>query len=318
MNTRPIRVITAGVCLLALAFTVTAQENAITNAVRASDGLLLSWDFSTNRVILARASSVNGPYAFVSAVLTSRTSNASNDQPASIFRVQRVAVVSIPDTNLAKGVRAALTTKVEPTNEVYDFETATITNLNLVGKGITNLAGLEATSLTLLNLSLNNLSDLLPLAGLTTLTRLDLFDNQVTNLTPLAGLVGLTFLDFSYNEVSDVGPVSNLTQLTQLSLIQNQVTDLAPLSGLIRLQNLGLNNNMITNVDALVALTNLTALYLAGNQIVDVGALVTNALDGGLGTGDLVTLQGNPLSVYAKTVAIPDLTNRGVIVSFDP
>jgi len=55
-------------------------------------------------------------------------------------------------------------------------------------------------------------------------------------------------------------------------------------------------------------------LYLQNNDISDVYPLVENE---GLGTGDIVHLNGNPLSEHSIDTYIPELESRGVIVYFD-
>ena len=61
-----------------------------------------------------------------------------------------------------------------------------------------------------------------------------------------------------------------LTNLTVLYFMGNQVSDLSPIS----------------------SLTNLTSLNLDGNQVSDLSPLVANS---GLGAGDVVSLEFNPL-----------------------
>lgn len=325
---------------ISLAPVARAQQPAITSLVAHAGYLEVRWTSPTNRNLVASAPSATSAYHFVSAVRTGTTADVSNAWPMSFFLVQRVAVVSAPDTNVAQGLRDALTSKWEPVEELYDFEAASVTGLTLIGRGITNLAGLEYTSLRQLNLTLNSVNDIAPLAGLTNLVRLDIGANQVSQLAPLAGLAHLTDLELYQNQVADLGPLSNLTGLVRLWLFDNDVNDLgplagltnltyllardnqvtscAPLSGLARLQDLRLENNAIANVDALATLTNLTTLYLSSNQVVEIGALVTNAQAGGLGTGDVVRLQGNPLSAFAKTNSVPLLTLHGATVWYDP
>jgi len=55
-------------------------------------------------------------------------------------------------------------------------------------------------------------------------------------------------------------------------------------------------------------------LYLHNNLIADIYPLVQN---GGLGTGDIVYLSGNPLSEDSINIYIPELVARGVIVTYD-
>ena len=60
--------------------------------------------------------------------------------------------------------------------------------------------------------------------------------------------------------------------------------------------------------------TNLTDLDLGYNQISDISPLVQNE---GLGEGDAISLQGNPLSWESVNIYIPELRGRGVIVVYD-
>ena len=60
-------------------------------------------------------------------------------------------------------------------------------------------------------------------------------------------------------------------------------------------------------------LPNLQKLVLNYNNIVDISPLAANA---GLGSGDLLYLQGNPLSTESKEVHIPALQARGVTVVY--
>jgi len=331
--------------LITLATPSPGEPPVITGLVQQAPIFELKWDSPTNRNIVASSPVVSGPYEFITPVLSNNAAVVTNHLSSSFFRVRRVVVVHIPDTNVAQGVRNAVTNKYEPTDELYDFELIAVTNLSpttiLIGKNVTDLTGLEYTWLDSLNLSNNtNLSDLAPLAGLTGLRRLDFLSNKISDLSPLAGLTNLTSLEFPFNLVSDIGPLSNMTYLIRLSMFNNQVSDLSPLAGLTNLLqlfaynnlisdisplagltqmlDLRLNNNSITDIDSLSSMTNLLDLRLHNNLITNIGALVTNSLNDGIGTGTLVRLQGNPLSSFALTNDIPILTNRGVVVLFDP
>lgn len=57
------------------------------------------------------------------------------------------------------------------------------------------------------------------------------------------------------------------------------------------------------------------SLDLSYNQISDISPLVSNS---GIGEGDVVALEGNPLNDEAYDVHIPALIERGVKVVFDP
>jgi internalin A len=187
--------------------------------------------------------------------------------------------------------------------------------LNFCENQIADLAPLAGlTSLTSIVLDTNQIADLAPLAGLTNLTELCLYQNQIADLAPLAGLTSLTTLYLHGNQIADLAPLAGLTSLWELDLSGNQIADLAPLAGLTSLLELDLSENQIANVAPLAGLVNLSFLYLDSNLITDIPGLVANS---GLGAGDEVWLQQNPLSENALCEQIPQFQWRGVTVYYD-
>ncbi|HSV91645.1 MAG TPA: leucine-rich repeat domain-containing protein, partial [Desulfobacterales bacterium] len=181
------------------------------------------------------------------------------------------SVVFFPDANLEREVREALR---KPTGDITVADMATLTRLEQLSAGISDLTGLQhAVNLSRLQLTASQVSDLSPLAGLTNLGTLNLHQNQVSDLSPLAGLTNLTWLGLSHNQISDLAPLAGLTNLRQLYLDNNQISDLAPLAGLTNLWDLGLRHNQISDLAPLAGLTNLTGLHLLGNQISDLSPL---------------------------------------------
>ena len=183
-----------------------------------------------------------------------------------------------------------------------------------IGKSTGSILPSDVSSLEVLLAGSWNISNLQGIEQLTQLTALLLTRNQISDVSPLSDLTQLTVLLLSNNQISDVSPLSGLTQLTELDLRSNQISDVSPLSGLTQLTVLLLSNNQISDVSPLSGLTQLTLLMLDGNQISDVSPLVDNE---GLGEGDTVDLQGNPLSDEALTTQIPALQARGVEERFD-
>ena len=143
-----------------------------------------------------------------------------------------------------------------------------------------------------LGLSSNAISDITPIAGMKNLTKLDLGGNQIIDISVLAGLTNLTRLELGGNTISDISPVARLTNLTELFLWYNSISDISPVAGL----------------------TNLTDLEFPFNSISDLSPLVANT---GLGSGDKVSVQGNPLSFLSIHTHISTLQNRRVTVEFD-
>ena len=200
-------------------------------------------------------------------------------------------IVNIPDPNL----RAAIENKLgkAPGDPITADEMATLTHLEADEAGISDLTGLEhATNLINLGLWKNAVSDLLPLTGLTKLTGLYLGGSSASDLSPLVGL----------------------TNLESLFLDGNGISNLSPLTGLTKLTRLALNGNSISDLSALRGLTNLSWMRLVGNNISDLSPLITNT---GLGNGDQVLLNDNPLSYSSIKTHIPALQSRGVTVEFD-
>ena len=200
-------------------------------------------------------------------------------------------IVNIPDPNL----RAVIENKLgkAPGDPITADEMATLTHLEADEAGISDLTGLEhATNLINLGLWKNAVSDLLPLTGLTKLTGLYLGGSSASDLSPLVGL----------------------TNLESLFLDGNGISNLSPLTGLTKLTRLALNGNSISDLSALRGLTNLSWMRLVGNNISDLSPLITNT---GLGNGDQVLLNDNPLSYSSIKTHIPALQSRGVTVEFD-
>ena len=189
-----------------------------------------------------------------------------------------------------------------------------LTDLQLAASMVSDLTPLTGlTKLNKLGLWGTGTSDLEPLAGLTELTSLDLGANDIIDLEPLTGLTGLTSLDLRDNDISDLEPLSGLTKLMTLDLRQNQIEELKPLARVSALTRLVLWDNNVSNLTPLTNLTELNTLWLTHNNVSDLSPLVANS---GLGSGDLVNVEDNPLSRASIEVHGPALRKRGVTVHF--
>ncbi len=165
--------------------------------------------------------------------------------------------VTIPDANLRVAIETALgKARGAPITRV---EMASLTSLEASSSDISDLTGLEfATGLTPLDLSYNIIVDITPLSGLTKLTSLDLSNNIISDITPLSGLTNLTSLDLSVNAITDISPLSGLINLTSLRLHDNFFSDISPLSGLTRLISLSLYGTIIRDSSLLSRLSDLS------------------------------------------------------------
>ena len=213
----------------------------------------------------------------------------------------RAQEVNIPDTNLRTVLEKAL--GKDAGAPITQAEMETLTSLDGSSGNISNLSGIElAKNLTDLSLFNNQLSDISPLAGLTNLRNLSLSYNQLSDISPLAGLTNLTDMGLGNNQVSDISPLAGLTNLTRLYLDNNQLSDISHLAGLTNLPYLYLSNNQVSDISHLAGLTNLRDLRLSNNQVSDISHLA------GLTNLTRLWLSNNPLSDISHLAGLTNLT----------
>ena len=147
------------------------------------------------------------------------------------------------------------------------------------------------------------------------LTHLDLVANSIVDLSPLAGHDSLVSLQLAQNHITDVSPLAGLTSLTELWLGGNLITDFSALANLTSLEILNLTNNKIVGVQPAASLSGIRYLYIGRNDINDVSPLLEND---GLGSGDEVWLEQNPLDGTSVYTHIPRMLERGIDVRIDP
>jgi hypothetical protein len=122
-----------------------------------------------------------------------------------------------------------------------------------------------------LDLSFSSIVDATGIQCFTSLEVLDLNKNQLSDLTPLAALTQLRSLSLAYNSLygSSLAPLGALTQLTYLSLEAASVTALDGLEPLTLLEELRVPYNSIRDVTPLVPLTSLQSLSIYGNAYLE-------------------------------------------------
>ena len=311
-----------------------------TLASGAHDGTVKLWDVikRINFATLWHTSPV-GSVSFSGTILASATDAGAIELWDSSewrqARLEALAKVDIPDPNLRAAIERTL--DKAPGDTIITLDMENLTRLEASEAGIMNLTGLEAaTNLTVLYLHRNSISDMSVVADLVKLTELFIWDNNISDMSAVSGLTRLTKLGLGRNPITDVSAVSGLTRLTELYLGNNSITDISAVSGLIKLTKLHLWDNSIADISAVSGLTQLTELYLENNSITDISAvsklinlnklsmwgnnisdispLVANA---GLGRGDEILVQRNPLSYLSIHTHIPTLRRRGVTVEFD-
>jgi hypothetical protein len=134
---------------------------------------------------------------------------------------------SVVDANLAAAIRSRLSLAE---GAALDAPTlARLTDLNLSGKSVKDLSGLEAAvNMTKLVLSNNPLSQLAPLAALPRLADLDASRTAVADASALARLP-LTRVNLSDTPVENLEFARSLAQLRYINIANTKVTDISPL-----------------------------------------------------------------------------------------
>ena len=146
-------------------------------------------------------------------------------------------------------------------------------------------------------------------------------NNSVSNASGLGTLTSLRRLDLRNNPISDISALGTLTALTYLDLgrhgrscwriCRSSISNISALGTLTALTYLYLDNHSISDISALRTLTSLATIVLDYNSITDAEPMVNN---NGLGSGDYIYIQINPLDEDSVDTHIPALRARGADV----
>ena len=171
--------------------------------------------------------------------------------------------VSLEEPAVEEAVRLAID---KPAGPIYTHQVLSVIELDLSGRNIQYLDGIEALrNLRVLNLSNNRVRDFTPLGKLRKLQELDLSSNRIHGISSLPSMPGLKRLVLWNNRISDVTSLAKNQQLEYLDLSANRIEDISPLVELYKLRTLNLRQNRVTDITPLAGLTNLTYLNLHSN-----------------------------------------------------
>ena len=151
--------------------------------------------------------------------------------------------------------------------------------LNLAGKNITDLSGLELFAdkgIEWIYLDWNNISDMSVLSSFTTLTKISASGNQVSDISFLQDLQNLQNINFSNNNISNINVLSNLTNIKYLYLDNNQIQDITAIGNLSNLVELSIAGNQIINIDLLTRLTAIENIDASRNSITSIANFNNN------------------------------------------
>ncbi|APH16212.1 leucine Rich Repeat family protein [Clostridium sporogenes] len=175
-------------------------------------------------------------------------------------------IVNFGDKVLEREIRELINNYSEP---IYKRQLSSITKLELSGRGIVDLQGLESMeNLTYLDLSNNEISNIDSIKKIVNLKKLVLHKNKIGSIKSIESLKYLEELDLSNNLIGDITALGGLSQLTRLDLSRNGIVSINSLGGLINLQYLSLYENKISEgEEALKKLYNLRELYLKNSGV---------------------------------------------------
>uniref|UniRef100_A0A0G4FWU7 U2A'/phosphoprotein 32 family A C-terminal domain-containing protein n=1 Tax=Chromera velia CCMP2878 TaxID=1169474 RepID=A0A0G4FWU7_9ALVE len=158
-----------------------------------------------------------------------------------------------------------------------------------------------SNTITALDLSCNNISEIANLAPLPGLTNLNLSGNSIRTLRGLESLTKLHTLNADDNCILEIGGLEHIRSLRVLSLDKNQISNIRGLDKMTRLQELSLANNEISRLRrGLMSLRCLESLNLSGNSV---ATLDTSELSGLLSLRELC-LDRNELKNIDATTAV--------------
>lgn len=188
---------------------------------------------------------------------------------------ESTTIVQFSDANMEAAIRSLIR---KPAGDIYLSDVSVITSLNLSGRNISNINGIQyLTNLTNLTLDSNPLKDVSPLRSLTKLNYISLSNiDALSGISPLGNLTNLKYLYINNTRtLSDISPLKNLRNLSELSLRDNDISDINVLSNLTNLVTLVLSRNRkLSNITPLSNLSKLVNLHLDGIHITNVSALI--------------------------------------------
>nr|WP_246569899.1 leucine-rich repeat domain-containing protein [Lentibacillus saliphilus] len=302
MITRAEEVLQPSVTSLTIANTITDESGSLVDQITPSDGGTyqspdVTWNGLTN-------SDTERSYQFEH---TLNNGDFSGIVKQPISWVQSV----VPDDQLRKAINAELGKPEDYEPTINDLES--LTALDASATNVTNLEGLQyATNLKRLNISANRISDFGPIAQLTQLEELDAYTSAISDLTFITNLNHLTSLNVYNNDIADVSILANLTKLKHLNVSRNEIDSIEPLEPLTSIEILYISSNNISDLSPLNNLTKLERLYAGNNVIESVSALHQHHQLTGVNVRNNAITDLSPLAYVADQLKWLDATNQKI------
>ena len=153
------------------------------------------------------------------------------------------------------------------TEQIINLSSQNIVNLLQV-KGLENL-----TNLNKLHLSFNEITEISGLDNLINLKSLHLQGNKIRKIKGLEQLKNLEYLYLNNNGIFKIQGITNLSKLKSLMIYDNRITEIQEVDHLSNLEILNLRNNEISEIKGLKGLSNLKRLDLSNNRITEIKGL---------------------------------------------
>jgi Leucine-rich repeat (LRR) protein len=133
-------------------------------------------------------------------------------------------------------------------------------SLYLDDNQIATVDGFDASSLSNLLLSRNEITSLDGLKGLEMLSSLRVSENRLSDISVLESAARIQSLHLDDNLIKDLSPLSQLEQLRILLVANNRISSIEDIEGLRNLEGLNLHGNIIEDLSPLLSFPNLAAL----------------------------------------------------------
>ncbi|MBC1823358.1 LapB repeat-containing protein [Listeria seeligeri] len=227
-------------------------------------------------------------------------------------------IETFPDEALAKVIALQVTGSDDTSQVVTQTQLDSVTTLDASSKNITDVTGInELTNLTSINLSENQLTSIAPITGLSALSIINLSDNLLNSvdLTSSQNLPNLSSLNLSDNptitKISIVDQPKLATVDASITNGQSSLLKEINLSNLPELTLAGKNFSNMVNFSSYS--TELTTVNLASlPKIATVDLTLNNIKDiniQNLTLANYINLESNQISDISNLVNLPALTN---------
>lgn len=168
-------------------------------------------------------------------------------------------------------------TTIDPLKYCVNINDLNVSNNNISNN---NSAIIQMKQLKKLDLSntgmtnidnLNNLISLFNEFEICEIQDLNLSSNQIKNILGIEKLVELQVLHIANNEISDISKLGSLVKLKTLNISNNNIEDVSHIKNITTMRTLNISNNKIKDISQVYK--GITAFYFSGNKVTDITSL---------------------------------------------